>query len=204
MRTFLAWILVLGLAGVGVYLLLGYGQHRRADIEGGILDLRNQPLRPNELLPLRGEWMFRKWEEGRYANPVPVQVPGYWNELVIDGERLGPRAIGRYELRILSRSPPGRDAARQPNNLSRNGPPGAAGPRMGPPTLLFLAPFGGAYQVGTKNLPALARDGIIDFQRETSRAGYSHRTLPLPRAARSGDTLNLYVELANHHHHLGA
>ncbi len=160
-------------------------------------------MHPDRIFALRGEWNFYKWEDGRYLDPVTVQVPGYWNDLVVGGKRLGAKAIGRYELKILTRMhPPPTNLGPRPISASVTRPRQDR-PRMGPLTLLVPSPFGSAYSVQTQDLRTLSEDGVIDYQKETSRAGYSHNSNPFPFAAKSGDTLSIYINMANHHHHLG-
>ncbi|MEL7163113.1 MAG: hypothetical protein AAFN92_20300, partial [Bacteroidota bacterium] len=212
-----ALLLVFVLAFGGVYLLMADNGHRGVRAKAGVLDLRETNADPSQLIPLRGEWTFRKWEDTAYAAPVTAVVPGNWADLRVNGKALGPKAIGRYELKLLLKIPQGKGPVpgkRPPPGSGRDRPPGLGSDRppgspppgsgvslFGPPALLVSASFGSAYSLRINGTPPLSSDGVIDFQRQTSTAGYSYTTVRVPKG--KGDTITLYLDVANHHHHLG-
>jgi len=161
-------------------LFVGCGQQNSRPVPvDGFLDLRNQD--PDQMVPmdLNGTWAFY-WGAGLgevlsdSLQGVPIEVPGYWNAIRHEGQRIGSDGFGSYRLRI-------------------------ALPKTDELWGLELKTIGTAYRAFV-NGEYLSQGGRVGTDRTLSHPGYEPALIPLHQVS---DEADLIIEVSNFHHRNG-
>lgn len=112
MALMAGFVLLLALSGCAEA-----GPSAQPSAVNGILDLRDRPFAERGVLPLKGEWSFEWYGQGR-AEPArsTIQVPRTWGSARLgDGTKLNDQGRGVYRLTILHERYDGMLAIRLPN-----------------------------------------------------------------------------------------
>lgn len=74
-------------------------QPENALIKEGFLDFIELQSKSDKAVALNGVWKFSP--KGNEAQPIYVQVPGKWNNYLLNGEKMGSYGQGTYSIKIL-------------------------------------------------------------------------------------------------------
>jgi len=152
--------------------------------EKGLLDLRSVEFNENSIFSLNGEWEFY-WEQllvpesyprARYEGMgIYVEVPSYWENYHINGEKLGGFGYGTYAMTILL--PEGEKA----------------------PLCISIPLFDVAYTFYVNDILA-GVNGTVGTSREEEKPWYK----PESFCYRPGsDTLQILIQVSNFNHRRG-
>jgi len=151
--------------------------------QGGVLDLTAWDFRENGSVDLNGAWVF-SWRQllsprdFSGSGPWPVtglfDVPGTWNGREIGGEKLSGDGYATFRLRVRLRPDAPRLAIRILDQAT-------------------------AYQLWV-NGTRIAGNGTVGTSAATNRPQY---LLQLARLPRSGDSLDIVLQVANFNHSKG-
>jgi|GEM_PF-2020763 len=100
---------------VGILSLCSCSKNSEKDIiqpvaEKGVLDLRDWDFTNNSSVELRGEWEFywqqflykKDFTEGFKIDPTGIfNIPGIWNDYLIEDKKISGSGYGTYRLRLL-------------------------------------------------------------------------------------------------------
>ncbi|MBF0227854.1 MAG: response regulator [Desulfobacterales bacterium] len=161
---------------------LSYKEHPR--VKQGILDLTTWDFEKDGNVTLNGEWEFY-WKhfytsadfksENIESEKKYLAVPGYWNDLDVNGRKCGPFGHGTYRLRILLNN----------HNLDE--------------FAFYIVTMGTSYEFYA-NGKRLVKVGKIGTTKETSRPQYYPVVVDIKP---DGSEIEVLIQASNFSHRVG-